>query len=322
MTESVRLPTADDVDAARANIAGVARRTPLWRLDTEVPGTRVYLKLENLQPLGSFKIRAGVNAIKTAGVDAVRGGVVSASAGNFGQGLAWAARAMGAPTTIVVPDGSATTKAAALEALGARVIRVPFDDWWQVLMTRRFDGVAGVFFHPVAESAVVAGNATIGAELVEDLADFDTVIAPFGGGGLVSGIGSVMRRLRPATRMVVVESQASQPAAAALAAGRPTKVKHDQSFVDGMGSSTVLEEMWPLIRDNVDEVVCVSFAEIAAAIRLLAARHHVIAEGAGAAAVAAALSGRAGRGDIVCIISGGNIDASKLGLILNGEDPF
>jgi threonine dehydratase len=322
MIEPVRLPTAAEVEAARANIEGVARRTPLWRLDVEVPGTRVYLKLENLQPLGSFKIRAAVNAIKTAGAEAVRGGVVSASAGNFGQGLAWAAREMGAPTTIVVPDGSAATKAAALQGLGARVIRVPFDDWWQVLTTRRFEGAEGVFFHPVAESAVVAGNATIGVEIAEDLASFDTVIVPFGGGGLVSGIGSVMRRLRPAARMIVVESQASQPAAAALAAGRPTKVRHDQSFVDGMGSSTVLEEMWPLVRQSVDEAVCVSFAEIAAAIRLLAARHHVIAEGAGAAAVAAALSGRAGRGDIVCIISGGNIDASKLSAILNGEDPF
>lgn len=322
MTETVRLPTAAEVDAARANIAGVARRTPLWRLDAEVPGTRIHLKLENLQPLGSFKIRAAANAIRTAGAEAVRGGVVSASAGNFGQGLAWAAREMGAPTTIVVPEGSAATKAAALQALGARVIRVPFDDWWQVLTTRRFDGVDGLFFHPVAETAVVAGNATIAAEIVEDLADIDTVIAPFGGGGLVSGIGSVMRRLKPGTRMVVVESQASQPAAAALAAGRPTKVRHDQSFVDGMGSSIVLEEMWPLVRQSVDEALCVSFAEIAAAIRLLAARHHVIAEGAGAAAVAAALSGRAGQGDIVCIISGGNIDASKLGLILNGEDPF
>jgi threonine dehydratase len=322
MTEPVRLPTAGEVDAARANIAGVARRTPLWRLDADIPGTRIYLKLENLQPLGSFKIRAAVNTIKTAGAEAVRGGVVSASAGNFGQGLAWAAREMGAPTTIVVPDGSAATKAAALEGLGARVIRVPFDDWWQVLTTRRFDGVDGVFFHPVAEYAVVAGNATIGAELVEDLSHIDTVIVPFGGGGLVSGIGSVMRRLRPATRMVVVESQASQPAAAALAAGRPTKVRHDQSFVDGMGSSTVLEEMWPLVRQSVDKAVCVSFAEIAAAIRLLATRHRVIAEGAGAAAVAAALSGKAGGGEIVCIVSGGNIDASKLGPILNGEDPF
>ena len=191
-----------------------------------------------------------------------------------------------------------------------------------MLTTRRFEGAEGVFFHPVAESAVVAGNATIGAEIVEDLAAIDTVIVPFGGGGLISGIGSVMRRLRPGVRMMAVESQASQPAAAALAAGRPTTVKHDQSFVDGMGSTTVLEEMWPLVRETVDEAVCVSFAEIAAAIRLLAAKHHVIAEGAGAASVAAALSGRAGGGDIVCVISGGNIDPVKLGAILNGHDPF
>jgi threonine dehydratase len=221
-----------------------------------------------------------------------------------------------------VPEGAAATKAAALEGLGARVIRIPFDDWWTVMTTRRFEGVEGVFFHPVADSAVVAGNATIGAELVEDLEHIDTVVVPFGGGGLVSGIGSVMRRLRPGTRMMVVESQASQPAAGALAAGRPVKVRHDQSFVDGMGSSMVLDEMWPLIRESVDAAVCVSFAEIAAAIRLLALKHRVIAEGAGAASVAAALSGKAGKGDIVCIVSGGNIDASKLGPILNGEDPF
>jgi threonine dehydratase len=318
----VHLPTADDVDIARANILGVARRTPLWRLDVDIPGTNIFLKLENLQPLGSFKIRAAVNAMKTRGPDTLRGGVLAASAGNFGQGLAMAAKTLGVPATIVVPDGSAATKAAALEALGARVIRVPFDDWWQVLMTRRFEGAEGVFFHPVADTAVVAGNATIGAEILEDLAGFDTVIAPFGGGGLISGIGSVMRRLKPGVRMMAVESQASQPAAAALAAGRPITVKHDQSFVDGMGSTTVLEEMWPLVRETVDQALCVSFGEIAEAIRLLAGKHHVIAEGAGAASVAAALSGRAGQGDIVCIVSGGNIDASKLGPILAGQDPF
>jgi threonine dehydratase len=321
-TEALRLPTAADVETARANIAGVARRTPLWRLDADIPGTRIHLKLENLQPLGSFKIRAGVNAIRSADPEALRGGVVSASAGNFGQGLAWAARAMGVATTIVVPEGSAATKAAALESLGARVIRVPFNDWWAVLTARRFEGAEGVFFHPVAENAVVAGNATIAAELVEDLDHFDAVIAPFGGGGLISGIGSVMRRLRPGVRMLAVESQAGQPAAAALAAGEPKMVTFDQSFVDGMGSTTVLEAMWPLVRETVDDALTVSFAEITAAIRLLAARHHVIAEGAGAAALAAAMSGRAGTGDIVCIISGGNIDAGKLATILRGEEPF
>jgi threonine dehydratase len=321
MTAPPRLPTAAEVEAAKANLAGIVRRTPLWKLDLEVPDCRVYLKLETLQPLGSFKIRAALNALNARGEAAIRGGVLSASAGNFGLGLARAARDLGVPVTIVVPEGSAANKGAALEALGARVIRVPFDDWWGVLTTGAFEGATGEFFHPVADSAVVAGNATIGAELVEDLDEIDAVIVPFGGGGLISGIGSVMRRERPAARMIAVESEAAQPAAAALAQGRPTKVRHDQSFVDGMGSTTVLDVMWPLVRETVDEAVCVSFAEIAEAIRILAARHHVIAEGAGAAALAAALSGRAGRGAIVCVISGGNIDAARLGPILAGEVP-
>ncbi len=318
---SLRLPTAADVDAARANIAGVARRTPLWRLDVEVPGTRIWLKLENLQPLGSFKIRAALNAIKTADPEALQAGVLAPSAGNFGLGLAFAARSMGVPVTIVAPDGAAQTKTAALEALGARVIRVPFDQWWQVLTTRRFAGVEGVFFHPVAESAVIAGNATIGAEILEDLPEPDAIIVPYGGGGLSSGIGSIMRRLRPQTRMIAVESEAATPFAAALAAGGPVTVPYAPSFVDGIGSTTVLDEMWPLVSQSLDKAVCVSLAEIKDAIRLLAARHRVIAEGAGAAAMAAALAGGPGQGDVVCVISGGNIDAGKLAPILKGEEP-
>jgi threonine dehydratase len=179
-----------------------------------------------------------------------------------------------------------------------------------------------VFIHPVAEQAVLAGNATIGAEILEDLPDCDAVAVPFGGGGLICGVGSVMRRLRPAVRMIVVESQAAQPVAAALQNGRPVKVPHIKSFVDGMGSTNVLEEMWPLVRSIADRAVCVSFAQIADAIRLLAGRHHVIAEAAGAASVAAAMDGQAGQGNIVCIVSGGNIDAAKLGPILNGQNPF
>jgi threonine dehydratase len=316
------LPTNQDVVAARSNIQGFALRTPLLRLAAERDGTQIYLKLENLQPLGSFKIRAALNALKTMDRKTLRGGVLTASAGNFGQGLAFAAREIGVPATVIVPEGSALTKAQALAELGARVIRLPFDEWWTVLTTRSFGGETGTFIHPVAELAVIAGNATIGAEIIEDLPDCDTVVVPFGGGGLACGIGSVMRRLKPSVRMIVAESQASQPAAAALANGRPTKVPHIQSFVDGMGSTTVLEEMWPLIHRMVDEAVCASFAQIAEAIRLLARRHHVIAEAAGAASVAAALAGLAGNGRIVCIVSGGNIDAAKLGAILNGQSPF
>ena len=318
----LRLPTEEEVAAARNNIRGRAIRTPLMKLNADIPGTNIYIKLENLQPLGSFKIRAAVNVLKTMQPERLQRGVLTASAGNFGQGLAFAAREIGVPITVIVPETSAAIKATALAELGATVIRVPFDDWWAVLTHRSFAGVDSVFVHPVAESAVVAGNATIGAEIIEDLPNVDAVVVPFGGGGLVSGIGSVMRRLGRTVRMVAAESAASQPAAAALASGRPVTVRHIQSFVDGMGSTAVLEEMWPLVRQSVDAAVCVSFAQITDAIRLLAARHHVIAEAAGAASVAAATAAMAGTGNIVCIVSGGNIDASKLGAILEGRNPF
>jgi threonine dehydratase len=321
MSPALSLPSAAEVETARANIAGTARRTPLWRLDVDVPGIEIYLKLENLQPLGSFKIRAALNAVRTADADALRAGVLAPSAGNFGLGLTWAARRLGIPVTIVAPDTSASTKIEALEALGATVARVPFEDWWTVLTTRRFDGVEGVFFHPVAEAAVIAGNATIGVEILEDLPEVDAVIAPFGGGGLVSGVGSVMRRAKPGVRVIAVESDASTPLAAALAAARPTTVDYRASFVDGIGSTTVLDEMWPLVRQVVDQAACVSLAEIADAIRLLALKHRVIAEGAGAAPVAAALAGQGGKGVVVCVISGGNLNAAKLARILDGDTP-
>jgi threonine dehydratase len=315
-------PTAEEVEAARARIAGVALRTPLLRLQTDTPGRTIYLKLENLQPLGSFKIRAAYNALTQADPAAIRGGVLGASAGNFGQGLAYAANTLGAPVTIVAPDSAAMTKTDALRAMGAKVIRVPFADWWEVLTTRRCEGETGMFFHPVAEPAVVAGNATIGAEIVEDLpGEIDAVVVPFGGGGLISGIGSVMRRLKPGARMIAVEAETSRPLAAAFAAGAPTPIQHQASFVDGMGSGIVLAEMWPLVRAMVDEAVEVSLAEIAGAVRTLALKHRVIAEGAGAAALAAAMAGKAGNGTIVCVVSGGNIDFGKLSTILAGEVP-
>jgi threonine dehydratase len=316
------LPSGAQVEVARANIRGAAIRTPLLELNSGVPGLNIYLKLENLQPWGSFKIRPAINALKTLGPETLRQGVLSASSGNFGQGLALAARRLGIPATLVVPDGAAQTKLDALNELGAKVIRLPFDQWWGVLTSRQCPGQRGTFVHPVAENAVLAGNATIGAEILEDLPECDAIAVPFGGGGLICGIGSVMRRSKPDVRMIVVESQAAQPAAAALKNGGPVSVPHLKSFVDGMGSTTVLPEMWPLLQVIADAATSVSFVEIADAVRLLAQRHHVIAEGAGAASLAAAMAGRAGAGNIVCIISGGNIDPPKLAAILNGQNPF
>jgi threonine dehydratase len=322
LTSELALPSSAQVAEARQNLRGIAIRTPLIKLNAETADAGIYLKLENLQPWGSFKIRPAVNALRTRHPKQLEHGVLTASSGNFGQGLAFAAREIGVQATIVMPEGAAQTKANALIELGARVIRKPFDEWWAVLTGRRCEGESGVFIHPVADQAVLAGNATIGAEILEDLPECDAVLVPFGGGGLISGIGSVMRRLRPAVRMIVVESEAAQPAAAALKNAGPVRVAHRQSFVDGMGSSAVLDEMWPLLKQVANQAACVSFDQIIDAIRLLAARHHVIAEAAGAASLAAAMAGVAGKGNIVCIISGGNMDAAKLGAILNGQSPF
>jgi threonine dehydratase len=321
-SSTLSLPSAAQVAAARDNIRPFALRTPLLRLNADLTGANVFLKLENLQPWGSFKIRAAVNVLKTMDAVELRHGVLTASAGNFGQGLAFAARAMGVPATVVVPSGAAETKVKALLELGAKVIRRSFDEWWTVLTSRSCPGEDGIFVHPVAEPGVLAGSATIGAEILEELPGCDAVVVPFGGGGLICGIGSVMRRLRPTVRMIVAESEAAQPAGAALREGEPVTVAHRQSFVDGMGSTTVLPEMWPLLRAVADQAECASFEQIAAAIRLLAGRHHVIAEAAGAVSVAAALGTQAAKGNIVCIVSGGNIDSEKLGAILAGQSPF
>ena len=297
-------------------------RTPLLRLNADRSGANIFLKLENLQPWGSFKIRAAVNALKTMDPMQLQSGVLTASAGNFGQGLSFAARAMGVPATVVVPHGAAESKVTALLELGAKVIRRSFDEWWTVLTSRHCPGEEGVFVHPVAEPGVLAGNATIAAEILEELPGCDAVIVPFGGGGLICGIGSVMRRVRPMVKMIVAESEAAQPAAAAMRQGGPVTVPHRQSFVDGMGSTTVLPEIWPLLHAVADQSECASFEQIAAAIRLLAARHHVIAEAAGAVSVAAALGAQAANGNVVCIVSGGNIDSEKLAAILAGQSPF
>jgi threonine dehydratase len=316
ISRSLSLPSEAQVSAARENIRAVAVRTPLLKFNGELPGINIYL-----QPGGSFKIRPAFNALKMLDPETLRDGVLSASSGNFGQGLAFAARRLGIRATLVVPDGAAQTKRDALAELGAKVISLPFDAWWTVLTSRACEGQRGIFVHPVAENAVLAGNATIGAEILEDLPDCNAVAVPFGGGGLMCGIGSVMRRLKPDVRMIAVESEAAQPAAAALKAGGPVKVPHRQSFVDGMGSSTVLPEMWPLVKQIADAAACVSFTQIADAVRVLALRQHVVAEAAGAASLAAALSGQAGKGNVVCIISGGNMDPVRLAAILNGQSP-
>ena len=306
----------DAIHAARRRIEGTAIRTPLVRLGQRALLGSILVKLENLQPIGSFKIRGAANAMLLAGRDALADGVYTASAGNMAQGVAWCAREFGVRCRVVTPDTAPATKVTAIERLGGEVISVPFDAWWQTLLDHRHPGIDGVFIHPFADTGVMAGNATIGLELLEDSPDVDAVLVPWGGGGLACGIASALRALRPATRVYAVEVADAAPLTASFASGGPATIAPARSFVDGIGGKSVLPEMWQLARTLLAGVLTVSVAEVAAAIRLLAESNRIIAEGAGAAAVAAALNGVPNARTIACIVSGGNIDTSKLTEIL------
>jgi threonine dehydratase len=307
------------IEDARRHIAGAAVRTPLLRLGSSSLPAEIYLKLENLQPIGSFKIRGAANAIAHLTTDQLQRGVLTASAGNMAQGVAWRARELGIPCTVVAPETAPATKLQAIGRLGGRVIKVPFERWWQTFQERSFPGVDATFIHAFDDPHVMAGNGTIGLEILEDLPDVDVVVIPWGGGGLTCGIATALRARKPGCRIYAAEVATAAPLAASMGAGAVQVVDYRPSFVDGIGSKTVFAQMLERARQLIDGVLVASLTEVAAALRLLAERNRVIAEGAGACPVACVLSGKAGSGKVVCIVSGGNIDLDKLCMVLRGE---
>jgi threonine dehydratase len=313
------IPVAE-ILRAREVLAGVAVRTPLVRLDVDADA-EIWLKLELLQPIRSFKIRGAGNAVLQATDEELAGGVLTASAGNMAQGVAYAARLRGVPATIVVPEHAPQTKIDAVERYGGRVVKVPYDEWWNVLVTGRYSGADGLFVHPVADERVMAGNGTIGLELLEQAEDFDAVVVPYGGGGLLTGIASAVKPERPGVRFYSAEPETGAPAAATFAAGAPTAVEYVPSFVDGSGSRELIPVVWAHVESVLDGALALPLAEVADALRLVVERARVVPEGAGALAVAAALSGRVPGRKIVCVVSGGNVDLAVLGRILAGETP-
>jgi len=306
----------EDIRRARPVVAEAAIRTPLVRLNVLDLPAEIYLKLENLQPIGSFKIRGAANAMSQMSRAELEKGVLVASAGNMAQGAAWNARRLGVPCTVIAPDYAPDTKVAAVERLGGRVIKVPFDRWWQTFTDRSYPGIDASFVHAFDDDRVMAGNGTIGLELLEDLPDVDTVLIPFGGGGLSCGIATALRAVKPSVRIYAVEAETGAPLTASWKSGTPQVVDYQPSFVDGIGSKTVFADMLDLAKNLLDGSLTASLDEIGAALRLMAERNRVIAEGAGAVALAVALSGKAGGGRIACIVSGGNIDTPKLVKIL------
>jgi len=308
--------TLAQVEEARQNIKSVAVRTPLVRCGADSPA-ELYLKLENLQPIGSFKIRGAANVMARTPPEQLNRGVLTASAGNMAQGVAFCARRIGVPATIVAPETAPATKIRAVERMGGRVIKVPFAEWWRTFETRSYPGVEATFIHAFDDLDVMAGNGTIALELLEDLADLDAVVIPWGGGGLSCGIAAVLRQLAPRVRIYAAEIETAAPLSAALAAREPRIVDYQPSFVDGIGSKTVFPNMFEHARRLLDGSLVVTLTEAAQAMKRVAEHNRVIIEGAAACAVAAALSGRSGSGKIVAIASGGNIDLDKFGQLVN-----
>jgi threonine dehydratase len=314
-------PRPEEIARARERIQGVVLHTPLVPLDLPDAPARIHLKLECLQPIGSFKLRGATNAMRSADPKQLLRGVYTASAGNMAQGVAWGARALGIPCTAIVPEQAPRTKLDAIERLGARIVKVPFETWWQVMEEHRYPGMEGLFIHPVADPAVIAGNGTIGLEIMEALPDTEAILVPYGGGGLISGIAIAALSKRADVRAYACEVETAAPLTASLREGEPTTIDYRPSFVDGIGGRSVLPEMWPMVRGLVEGTIVVSLEEIADAIRLLVERIRVVAEGAGGASVAAALKGEAEGSKVVCVVSGGNIDPKKLAAILGGGIP-
>jgi threonine dehydratase len=310
--ENDLLPSLAQIHSARETIKGSAIRTPLIKLNLRETSAELYLKLENLQPIGSFKIRGATNAMAHVPPETLSRGVLTASAGNMAQGVAWRARELGIPCTVVAPDTAPDTKVKAIERLGGRVIKVPFEEWWRAFETRTFPGVNATFIHAFDDLNVMAGNGTIALEIIEDLPDVDAVVVPWGGGGLTCGIAAGMRALNPKCRIYAAEVATAAPLVVSLAAGAPVAVDYQASFVDGIGAKVVFPRMLERAQKLIDGSLVAELDEVRSALRLLAERNRVIAEGAGACALACALAGRAGTGKVVCIVSGGNIDFPKL----------
>lgn len=321
MDRPVALPTLDQVRDARDRIRGAAVETPLVAL--ELVDATIHLKLENLQPIGSFKLRGAVNYLTAQPAERLQDGVYTASAGNMAQGVAWAARRLGVPSAAVVPDTAPRAKLDAIVALGGTPIPVPPADWWAAMTNHGHPGVRGCFVHPFADPLVMAGNGTIALELLERLPELDAIYVPWGGGGLACGIAAAARALRPSIRIYACEVETAAPLARSLELQAPSRIANERSFVDGIGGPSVFAEMWPHVRALISEVVTVPVDAVADSVRLLARQARVVAEGAGATALAAALrADRRSRGErVACIVSGGNIDAAVLARILSGETP-
>jgi threonine dehydratase len=321
MLGEVKPVTMAQIDAARARLEGLSVVSPVVTCDAAPAGKTVRLKLENLQPIGSFKIRPIGNAVLVRARADLTSGIYTTSTGNSALAVAWMARRLGIAATAVVPVNAPEAKLEKLRRLGTRIDMRPIGEWWHAIKMGTLEGQEGVYIDAVRDPASLAGDATIGLEVLAQSPDIEAILIPFGGGGLACGIACAARALRPDVRIIACELASAHPLKAAFDAGVPTETPHAPGFVSGVGFGSVLPEMWPLVRTMIDDVITVSLAEVAAAIKTMVEHNRVVAEGAGAVSVAAALSGRYAETKVCAVVSGGNLDNSMLATILEGHTP-
>ncbi len=321
MLDEVKPVAMPQIEAARARLEGLSLVSPLVACDASPAGKKVFLKLENLQPIGSFKIRPIGSAVLARAPADLSPGIYTTSTGNSALGLAWMARRLGIAATAVVPVNAPEAKLEKLRRLGARIDVRPIAEWWRAIQTGALDGQEGVYIDAVRDPASLAGDATIGLEILAQAPDIEAILIPFGGGGLSCGIACAVRAIRRDVKIIACELASAHPVKAAFDAGAPTETQHEPGFVSGVGFGSVLPEMWPLVKTMIDDVITVSLTEVAAAIKTLVEHNRVVAEGAGAVSVAAALSGRYAETKVCAVVSGGNLDSSMLATILEGRTP-
>ena len=321
MFDEVKPVGMTQIAAARARIADLSMTTPLLGCDLAPPGKMIRLKLENLQPIGSFKVRPIANAVLSKSRAELNAGIYTTSSGNSALGVAWMARRLGVSATAVVPANAPQAKLEKLRRLGARIEVRANEVWWRAIEAGTLDDQEGAYIDAVRDPASLAGDATIGAEILEQWPDVEAILIPFGGGGLCCGIACAVRALRPEVKIIACELASAHPLQSAFAAGAPTLTAHEAGFVSGVGYASVLPEMWPLLRSMVDEVLTVSLAQVAQTIKLLAENNRIVAEGAGAISVAAALAAQYSHSKVCAVISGGNIDSEVFADILRGRTP-
>ena len=321
MLDEVKPVAMAQIEAARARLEGLSLVSPLVACGAAPAGKTIQLKLENLQPIGSFKIRPIGNAVLSRVPAELASGIYTTSTGNSALGVAWMARLLGIAATAVVPVNAPEAKLEKLRRLGTRIDVRPTAEWWRAIKAGTLEDQEGVYIDAVRDPASLAGDATIGLEILAQSPGIEAILIPFGGGGLACGIACAIRALKPSVRIIACELASAHPLRAAFDAGAPTETPHEPGFVSGVGFGTVLSEMWPLLRTVIDDVITVSLTEVASAIKVMVEHNRVVAEGAGAVSVAAALSGRYAETKVCAVVSGGNLDSSILATILEGRVP-